>query len=354
VRFLQGTSIIEGSIYSTRATQIGGGLVKDKNYGFTLDSINSGVDGFNEGGDIHATYTNASLRYSQNIINTDIILKAPAGASLQSWIRRPQTWQERTWGTIGAADKNYYPTMQLSGGTILVDTGQNLAIEGTINSTVTNETYGVTEGKSLDNMHLTPKQIIVKTGASLTLYPSTSKNLTTTIYLDGGTLNIYEGANFEANIFCYNGGSVHIKDYSTPPTTTRAMASPATDGAFTFNGQPYSYTDANGDAQTGPGGIFIYGSAAIDPITGEPTGAGSSTNDFPNTLQVVGNDGLNTSTTTYKPVHYMGSTRADADKIAASLACNRHDAQTSACQHYGDFQAGTNTSGWIIGDYITQ
>lgn len=364
VRFMQGTNLINGSIYSNRAAIVGGGLVKSGSI-VTYDNINSGVDGFSEAGNTIASYANATLRYDQNIIDSNLIFASPAGGTVNSAIRRPDTWEDRTYGTAGAKDKTFYPQMRITGGTIYVDKGQNLTIQGCVNST-----QGAKA--SLDNMHIAPDQIIVKDGASLTIEGSASYNVDTAIYVeDGGTLNLQNGAKIAGSIYAAGAnakvninGTVVFKTvaYSLDGTNADSIsawsgAKVALNASANFTGNIFAGADAEvviGGGVTINGDIYSVGKVTVDgsftintlaenlednPDTDvdeaspalhgviicafPESGAGSL--EMAGTPVVSGNSGK-----IHTLVPFPGVSGAAADKIF----CNDRDSSNNICRHW--------------------
>jgi hypothetical protein len=196
LRILQGVNLIRGSVYSTRPTIIGGGLIKKDADGKTTDNVNSGVNRFNDGNNTsYVIYTNATSRFSQVIEDTDIILTALSTGTVESTIRRPDTWRDRTYSptTIPAHDKTYEPTMLITGGSIYVGERQKLNIQGS----------------TLDNMMISPSDITVASGGALNLAASNFANVNTDIFVSG-SMTMQPGAKAKGNIIVNEGGAVTI------------------------------------------------------------------------------------------------------------------------------------------------
>jgi hypothetical protein len=383
LRFLQGVNIYDGSIYSNRPTIVGGALVSSGGYNITTDHVNNGLDAYLWGYAM-ASYTTTMLRYDMNIVETDIVL-AEAAAPVTSWIQRPDTWQQQTY-EVNAATMECYPAMRISGGTIYVGKNHNLRIEGTalcqqvrrdssgngmarVSTANTNRNgtdvygrnYNVTVGQSLNNMFIAPEKIVVNEGATLTIEPSTATNIFTDIYVDGGELVIYEGARMQGNIYCYNAGKVTVARWTGSNSLTPVSASDA--GKITLNGRAFYIEqaggglvqDSSGDPRLFPGGIFIYGSDARLPDGTTAVAAGSFDTDFDSSLMILGNDGVDTGSTSisYGAVHLVGASVDDGylqDDVAGFI-CNHHNAATGNCLH---FTGGTNTStSWYLGTYTS-
>jgi hypothetical protein len=330
-RILQGVNIFDGSIYSTRSTIIGGGLIKNHILGRTTDNVNSGVDGFGEqtDNDYAAVYIEGTLRYGQIIADTDIILEAPSSGAAKSVIRRPNTWRDRVYdpSDIPAHDKTYDPTMTIKGGTIYVGNYQELTIEGTVKGAKSGTDTTVVP---LDNMWISPDSIVVAPHAVLTIKASETTNVLTDIYVDGGTLIIEPGAKIRGNIYCYNEGEVVV-------SSSFRLDSPHDDGqAGTLT--PEEELD----------GIHIYGEDLVGIIP-SITAPGKLVVSKANAEATVISGSSN-------KVHLLGpftelvKPTATSDAIALSnikgLLCNDHDPTDGHCQHFG-----TKPGGWLTGTY---
>ncbi|MDR2673144.1 MAG: hypothetical protein LBC35_07715 [Coriobacteriales bacterium] len=298
LRFLQGVNIIEGSIYSNRPTIIGGGLIKSESPGKTTDYVNSGVNGFNEqtSNTYAAVYTDATNRFGQMIYDTDIILASPeAGRTVESTIRRPTTWSDRIFlpTSIPTHDKTYEPQMNIIDGSIYVDAGQSLTIQGAV----------------LDNMHIRPKEIVVKTGGSLTIESSDFTNIETNIYVDGGSLIIKPGAKIKGNIFVFNSGQLRIEGSFTLDSLSTDPQKQALDGIYLF-----------GKDTVGQNTITSAGKLAV-------TTANTSIAGTANRIHLIGCGSADALINTNMPAGAPGP--ADI----ADLLCSPH-ANNGECGHY--------------------
>ncbi|MDR1183730.1 MAG: hypothetical protein LBK67_02920 [Coriobacteriales bacterium] len=327
VWFMQGTNILgtdkeRSSIYSTRSTVIGGALTRSSS-GRTTDGLNRELNGFADrdiSGSV-ASYVETTVRYSQLICNTDIVLMPPPSGSIAgSKIRRPNTWQDRTnlpssrTNAARVRDVQYNPTMAIKGGTIYVGRNQSLVIEGAV----------------LDNMWINPNEIVVAAGGELTIQKSAFTNVLTDIYVEGGTLNIDEGAKIKGNIYAYNSGKVNVKG-------SFQLLSPHDDG----NDNVMTEDEVKD-------GIFIYGDQLVDRMDGI-TLPGTLT------LPATGPDLVTISGSSNK-VHILGTVDGTTVRkpnlkefdsemlnlIKMKLLCNDSDSTTGACKHFG-FLGG----GWI-------
>jgi hypothetical protein len=340
VWFMQGTNILgsdtnpeeKSSIYSTRATVLGGALIRawaiekpgTKNEKlviydeYTMDGLNRALYGFaNQNG---ATYVEATTRYSQLIYNTDIILMTPSdGGTAYSLIRRAQSWRSRA-NTVPDHDYNYEPTMTIKGGTIYVGERQHLTIQGAAMG------YGdktKTTWVPLDTMWISPDKIVVDVGGTLLIEESATTNIITDIYVEGGTLIINEGAKIKGNIYAYNGGTVKVN------------------GSFRL--------DAPGTLEPGqePGGILIYGEDTFGTTFGDGESAVTITAtgklDVPATFTAIdGNSGR---------IHLVGGKWTDlvtGTKLfsaAEAILCDGYDTSTGRCSHYDGVPSGSSGSG---------
>jgi Tfp pilus assembly protein PilX len=346
-RILQGVNILEGTIYSTRQTIIGGALIRDGS-GHTTDGLNRGIYGYaNEDVKDKANYVESTTRYSQLIYNTDIILMAPSSGTANSEIRRAQSWRSRLnlpTGTSDAEvkafnkDTSYEPTMTIAGGTIYVGERQHLTIQGTTLG-YKNGTDSKTKNTSLmvplDRMWISPDKIVVAAGGALTIQKSETTNIFTDIYVEGGTLNINENAKIKGNIYAYNGGKVNIQgsfqllsphDDGNANVMTEAEAK---DGILIYGDQLVGRVDGI----TSPGTLIL---PAVGPEL--VTISGSS-----NKVHILGTvDG-----TTVKKPNLQAFTLDVLGLIKAKLLCNDRDPTTGACMHFG-FLGGE----WIGGVFM--
>ncbi|MDR2105922.1 MAG: hypothetical protein LBP24_00760 [Coriobacteriales bacterium] len=324
-RILQGVNIFDGSIYSTRSTIIGGGLIKNHVLGHTTDNVNSGSDGFGEqtSNDYAAVYVEGTLRYGQIIADTDIILKASGAA--ESVIRRPDTWRDRQYraNNIPAHDKTYEPTMTIKGGTIYVDEWNRLTIEGTVT--------GVRSGTDstvvpLDNMWISPDRIVVAPQAQLTIKASATTNVLTDIYVDGGILIIEPGAKIKGNIYCYNGGEV--------------IAS----GSFRLDSPHEDEWDNELTPVEELDGIHIYGQDLAGVVPGI-TDSGRLTVVSAAFAEATVISGSSNKVHLFGPFGELVEPTVALSNIE-HLLCNDHDSTDGHCQHF-DSKSG----GWLTGAY---
>jgi hypothetical protein len=362
VWFMQGTNILatdeeKSSIYSTRAVVLGGALIRTTT-SHTTDGLNRDLNGFADKSlTTEINYVEATVRYSQLIYNTDIILMPPPdgspseGKTAYSQIRRPNSWRSRTNLTTGTSDTaikvfdkdtGYEPTMTIAGGTIYVGNRQHLTIQGTSMGYKTGADYkkGVQSGSgwvALDNMWISPDKIVVDAGGTLLIEASAATNILTDIYVDGGTLIINEGAKIKGNIYAYNGGKVNIRG-------SFKLFSPHDDG----NDNVMTEDEAKD-------GILIYG----DQLVGKVDGITSSgilllPSVYPNFVEISGSS---------NKVHILGTVDGTivkglvqtkdsngvitketpwefdagglkAIKEAKSLLCMGRDPATGSCTHY--------------------
>ncbi|MDR2106648.1 MAG: polymer-forming cytoskeletal protein, partial [Coriobacteriales bacterium] len=361
-RILQGVNIFDGTIYSTRSTILGGGLIRAASGTTqTTDNINSDVLGFvgtpklfsPERNDQTISYVNMTTRYSQLLKDTDIILATPSTTATSvklgtntSLIRRPSTWRDRLFSTdtIPSADREFEPTMVIDGGHIYVGEGQQLTIEGTVSGA--KSATDATE-VPLDNMRIAPSGITVDKGGVLILAKSATTNVMANITLNpgakmvleggarmrgnifvaGGTLSIKAGAVLTGNIYCFNGGLLEL----TEP--------------FTLN----SLYDKNHD------GIFIYGGSAVGKGSITSAGKLQTTNPPPkitgitNPVHLVG---AGWSALVAKPA--MPSNSTSRKKLFASILCAGHNTNTGQCPgHSSDRWPGDGgdwklNSDWLV------
>jgi uncharacterized membrane protein YgcG len=257
-RVMQGVNIIEGSVYSNRPTIIGGGLLRDGEGGMTKEKVNHAMPGYSlAASTIHSLYVDATVRYSQLIYNTDIILKAPNGTgTAQSTIYRPYTWNDKT-VVYHNFDKDFNPTMTIKGGTIYVGERQSLTIQGTVTAPPSGS---ATARSPLDNMWISPDKIVVAAGGTLTINKSETTNVLTDIHVDGGTLVIQAGAKIRGKIYTYNGGVVDAKgDYQLDSGGAGGGAGGAGGGAGGGSGGGGGGAGGGGAGGGGAGGGDISG-----------------------------------------------------------------------------------------------
>jgi type II secretory pathway pseudopilin PulG len=330
-RIMQGVNIMSGTIYSTRPTIIGGALIRTgSGTGHTTDNLNREINGFADKDPAdNATYVEATTRYTLFIHNTDIVLKAPSSGTAASKIRRPDTWRDRlNKAKATTKEKSYDPAVIIKGGTIYIDKGQELTIEGTVT--------GVRSGTDptivpLDNMWINPDKIVVAAGGSLIIEASATVNVLTDIYVDGGKLTINKGARIKGNIYAYNGADVNLTGnfwLSSPKST---VAEQERDGLFIY-----------GEDTVGirVGRVTIHSAAHVTvPQALVAINGSLSTGSSPSRVHLVGGDWADlVSGTTLKP----GS--------AKWFLCEGYDKETGQCPHIAEYDSG----GWKVGIYMRE
>jgi type II secretory pathway pseudopilin PulG len=317
-RIMQGVNILDGTIYSTRPTIIGGGLIRSKR-DYTTDNLNRALYGFAYNDPTQTvSYVEATTRFSQLIYNTDIILKAPLSGTANSLIRRPDTWRDRT-NTVTDYEKTFEPTMTIKGGTIYVGERQSLTIQGS----------------ALDNMWINPESVFVAQGGSLTIQASTYLNVLTNIYVDGGALTIEKGAKIKGNIYAYNGGTVRILGDFT-------LLSPHDNG----NNNVLTEDEAKD-------GIYIYGSQLVGKVDGvTQPGTLILPETAPEFVTIIGSSnkvhilGAIDATTLNNPNRQPFSEQTIEKIKKAKVLCNDRDPITGACRHFGFLGGGWTTEGY--------
>jgi hypothetical protein len=220
-RILQGVSIIGGAVYSNRPTIIGGGLLAVSGSGGndnkTTDHRDNSILGYVDGGrdstSYCSSYVNSSVMYDQIFENTDFVFMGN-GAAVSSTIRRPNTWEDRSnQSKVTAKAKTFNPNMVITGGSIYVGKQQALTIQGAV----------------LNNMMVAPSELIVASGAALTVSASSCFNVKTDIFVQGkatieagakaggnisveagGALTIGSSANYNGTIYVASGGAVTL------------------------------------------------------------------------------------------------------------------------------------------------
>jgi hypothetical protein len=304
-RVMQGVNIMEGTIYSTRQTIIGGALIRS-NDNYTTDSLNRAVDGFASlDPTIYATYVEATTRYTLFIYKTDIILKAPSSGTANSLIRRPDTWEDRQdIAKVTAKEKQYAPAVIIKGGTICIDKGQSLTIQGS----------------SKNNMWVEPDKIVVAPGGALTIESSAFTNVLTDIYVDGGALTIKKGARIAGNIYAYNNATVNVL------------------GDFTLDSL---HSTADEQAHDG---LLIYGEKTVEIKIGTVTISSAAQIKVPSILPSISG--------TSGKVHLVGgdwtslvSGTSASVANAGSFLCPGYDTRTGRCLHIG------GSGDWALGVY---
>ncbi|GHT79447.1 hypothetical protein FACS1894104_4160 [Actinomycetota bacterium] len=212
---LQGVNIVNkkdaatgnagGVIYSLRGLSLGGALTPTSSAsgsGQTIHNVNNGAAGLlQDCNPIYENYAIRTLRWDQQIVDTDIVLLAPAGKTRTSEIWAPESWKDSARRDPGTYHKQFDPIEKIVGGHIYIGSGQTLLVHGTNNN-------------HNDKMQVSPDQIIVDAGATLTLESSTSQNVLINpspenepdkhmIYVRSGTMNVEVGARITSDISCY-------------------------------------------------------------------------------------------------------------------------------------------------------
>jgi hypothetical protein len=359
-------------------------------------------------------YSVDTNRYDERILDTDIVLAA-SDTSVTSVIRRPTTAQDSSYWAAGSTTKNwnsqFFPQMIIKGGTIDVQSGQNLEIQGTVDCTqaaantlsptpstsaapsagtvptldtkvgdtvsgtdLMGRQYSVTIGQSLNNMNIAPDKIIVESGATLTLDSTTSQNVFTDIYCNGGSVTFDAGAQYSGTIYVGQGGTVTLAEGTSgaPQVTgdiyidggTLIVQSGAyiagniycygngtvnVQGAFTLDAHTTTGTDNN----TYPGGIFIYGPNDVAP--GGDTALGQGTFEAGNLYAITGTDGENTILDSHI-VHFLAedpsqcatSSNSTFKGLVVQDYCCSDASASGQCE---DYQGSTSGSGWLLGTY---
>jgi hypothetical protein len=317
-RIMQGVNIMEGTIYSTRPTIIGGALIRTQTgTGRTTDNLNRELNGFADLDPMdHATYVEATTRYTLFIYNTDIVLKAPNAGTAASKIRRPDTWQDRkNLSKVTAKEKSYEPAVIIKGGTIYIGSGQSLTIEGS----------------TTNNMWVEPTQIVVAKGGSLIIEKSETTNVVTNIYVDGGKLTINYGAKIKGSIYAYNGADVNAL------------------GSFWLASPKGTVAEREQD------GLFIYGEDTIGIKIGRVTIHSAASITVPQSLVAINGSLPNNSSSSR--VHLVGGNWASLVKgttlkpsSAIWFLCEGYDTKTGQCPHISGHTGG----GWAIGMYTRE
>jgi hypothetical protein len=318
-RVMQGANIIEGTVYSTRPTLIGGGLLREGTGGETRERVNESMSGYSAGASgSHTLYVDAVVRYDQLIYNTDILLKSPSSGTAQSRIQPPYTWRQKT-TSYNVFDRTFEPTMAIKGGTIYVDARQDLTIQGA----------------TLDNMWINPDSIVVAQGGSLTIQQSAYTNVLTNIYVNGGSLVIEAGARIKGNIYVYNGGTVEIQ------------------GDFRLDSTHDDGDDSTLTSDEAKNGILIYGS--------EMAGRASGISALGTLILPALNAGTIKITGSANRVHMLGTidatTLCDSNHqafpdttlrtIRENLLDDGCNPVTGICEHYGPIRGD-----WAMGEYV--
>jgi hypothetical protein len=336
-----------GVIYSTRSLKIGGALITKGSTsatGYTdVTAPSQFYDGF--AGDTQGALGNVTYAelerfqaaYHQVIKDTDIIITTLyPSSSNYSEICHPDSIK----GYEGR-------TLTIEGGSIYVGKNCILQIDSEIKDglavsrkiqadgiTPATSWGSTSSGTATDfvtsaerytengnRMYIKPDKIVVDGGTLIILGNQNDHyNVETDIYVkNGGTLTINAGAKIKGNIYCYGGGTVDIK------------------GDFSLQGHTIT---VGGIGQ--PGGIFIYGEATKDPITGELLKRGNITLPSGNKTVISGSDGItefeDTATSKGAAIHFLSETLfkdLPYGGIAkySLYACTGHSAN-NGCQHY--------------------
>ena len=402
-----GTDAKHSTIYSTRGMDIGGMHNRTKAW-YTYEGINvdSSLDAFveNTEPDMWSSAYFDQLLWGTVIYNTDIILTTPGGTSTprNSTFKRALNFRDviHRASTSDSANylfwrqfwSSYHPQTKIIGGHVYVGAGQSLYIEGGTqnyfspsgkyvaagangstlvagNYTGTTDLTKINPGvhhssdiaTGLYNMECAPEDITVVTGGKLTLQASENFNVTTTIYLDGGTLEIQPGAKVVGDIYVYNGGKLLFpakSSVSIPDAVVLGNIYAYNGGTVDIRGNvtlQSPHDDNNSNVMSldeARDGIHIYGDQVVGSVLGV-TSAGRLM------LPTVG-PGLMAISGSANRVHLLGEMNAlvvnqsgspitgasDIAAIRQKLLCNDFDAGTGACKHLGHLGGG-----WIAGEY---
>jgi hypothetical protein len=353
----QGVNILgrpeaHSTVYSTRGLIIGS-TQKRTTATTSLEYINTAENPFahymQEDPDDSAEAYFAQLRWGTLLYETDIVLVTPDGINTPrtSSIRRPlrysDVYQSGENAGLGASfwrkfESYFLPKTQIRGGHIYIGAGQTLTIEGgtPLYRNPSGAEWSPTKaGTGLEatgeyTMHVAPDDITVAAGATLVIEASDNINITTSIYVDGGTLVIKPGAKIQGNISCYNNGEVVISgDF--------ALYSPHDDGWDSIL-TPEEELD----------GIHIYGEALVGVVPGITA---------PGRLRIpsAAHAGSIKITGSSNKVHLVGPlaeligvTTGSKPSYSAvkGLLCNEHDETDGSCQHLD-----ATPGGWLIGEY---
>lgn len=361
-RIMQGVNLVNnaksdgsagGVIYSNRGLQIGGALTPT-----ALDRYAEGVQTDLDGFDNNPTWSAGgqyALMYHQVIKDTDIVLTTNGTESKNSEILHPE-------GT-----KNFTnTTLSILGGTIYVGNKQTLQIDSEIKDGLTVKGEIAANGFSSSgtersgaaatffnyvsngsSMYIKPNKIEVAAGGTLTILGNQNDhdNVETDIYINGGTLNINEGAKIKGNIYVYNGGRVNVN------------------GSFRLNskqaapmaGQPDPRKEDGiivyGEDAIGKNGITAAGSVCVTATVSGSLFKGSVISGSANKIHLVGKS---------KDLFYSKDPRAGKgtyltehiDQIfsnPADFMCDDCDQFSGECHHFG-----VKDNGWKSGVYADQ
>lgn len=266
-------------IYSRRALELGGGLVKSSaDYndwrGQTTRHVNSTIDGMSYGyAPIWPNYFGITTRYSQTIYNTDIILRTPQGTATPR-LSRIFDANLPTDGVYGvndrfsdATNKKFSPTVKIIGGDIYVGAGQQLTIDGGRFNYASGEATQV----------VSPDSITVAKGGTLVIRgrvdeqgnfiaPSDYANVSTNIFVEG-TLNLQAGAQLSGIVRCYGSGVINVNaTIGWQGTDTSGIL--VYDGGTIKNSNNYKVSLSSG-SQRGTGVVhFLELSSSVKNISG--------------------------------------------------------------------------------------
>jgi hypothetical protein len=211
--------------------------------------------------------------------------------------------------------------MTIKGGTIYVDNGQALTIQGA----------------TLNNMWISPDEIVVAQGGALTIDASTHTNVLTNIFVDGGTLTINAGAKIQGNIYAYNNATVDIKGTFTLDSPKAHASDREHDGLIIYGPQTvgaiFEKTDKNGTVLST---ITISAPGKLTVPNVLPSISGTA-----GRAHLAGGTWIELVTGTHTPL-----------SGAALFLCEGHDSKVGICRHFdGTPGSGAHSSTWIIGPY---